>query len=266
MSEQNITYFSIVTVTKNNHEGLKKTYKSLLAQDSFAFEWIVIDGDSDDGSAAWIQSISPGFQGFSWVSEPDFGIFDAMNKGIAKSRGLYVLFLNAGDILFESNVLKKLEKAIASSHKPDFIFGDCYEEMAEGGKFYKPAKPVSAIRTGMITHHQAMLYKRELLDGLNYNLNYKLAADYDFTVRFLERAGRSLHCAIPICTFQAGGVSQIYADKARLEEFQIRKVLRVCGAAQNHFNYWRQSLALFIRRQWPWLYQRLRHRDVLGNI
>jgi glycosyltransferase involved in cell wall biosynthesis len=94
---------SIITINYNNLEGLKRTVESVVNQTWQEFEYIVIDGDSTDGSAEYIRSQSDYID--YWVSESDKGIYNAMNKGIAKATGEYLLFLNSGDHLFDDNVL-----------------------------------------------------------------------------------------------------------------------------------------------------------------
>ena len=96
---------SIITINYNNLEGLKRTIESVVNQTWQEFEYIVIDGGSTDGSAIYIESQSQHID--YWVSEPDKGIYNAMNKGIAKATGEYLLFLNSGDHFFNSNVLEE---------------------------------------------------------------------------------------------------------------------------------------------------------------
>ena len=100
---------SIITITRNDLHGLKSSLQSIVNQNcsSDDFEWIVIDGDSSDGSVDYLQNLSPDFY-FTYISEKDSGIFDAMNKGVKKISGQYLLFLNAGDILKNDSVLTNI--------------------------------------------------------------------------------------------------------------------------------------------------------------
>ena len=100
-----IPKLTIITINYNNLEGLKRTVESVLNQTWQEFEYIVIDGGSNDGSAEYIESQSEHID--YWVSEPDKGIYNAMNKGIAKARGEYLLFLNSGDHLYSAKVLEE---------------------------------------------------------------------------------------------------------------------------------------------------------------
>ena len=109
-----------------------------------------------------------------------------------------------------------------------------------------------------MTHHQAMVYKRSAIGDERYNLDYKLAADYDFTLRLLQKTSHVVQLPYPICVFEAGGVSQTHAAQARGEEFRIRRLHKACSAMENVLTYMRQSLAYAIRRFSPALYQALR--------
>jgi glycosyltransferase involved in cell wall biosynthesis len=100
---------SIITITRNDLHGLKSTLQSITNQNCSLddLEWIVIDGDSNDGSVNYLQNLSPDFD-FTYISEKDSGIFDAMNKGVKKISGQYLLFLNAGDALKNDSVLNNI--------------------------------------------------------------------------------------------------------------------------------------------------------------
>ena len=178
-------FFTITTVTLNNLDGLKKTYASIAAQTCTHFEWLVQDGGSTDGSVEYLKD-----KNSALISEPDKGIYDAMNRLIDRATGEYILFLNAGDALATPETLQNIE-SILHQHPhaggdlpcPAFIYGDAFEEIDDTLNL-KKSKPHTAIKTGMFTHHQAMLYNRNAIGDLRYNLAYSIAADYDFTAFF----------------------------------------------------------------------------------
>lgn len=248
---QNAPLFSLITVTLNNLEGLKKTYKSIEKQTLKDFEWIVIDGKSSDQTTKWLENISA-----HWISEPDNGLYDAMNKGIARAKGQYLLFLNAGDQLAASDTLQKISETL-KTQKPDFIYGDALEN-THPKQFYKKARDHSKISQGMITHHQAMLYKRTIVAKQRYDLTYALAADYDFTARFLEKATSFYKCDFPLCVFEIGGLSQIHAHQSRNEEIEIRRKLKLASPLSNALITTRQRMALALKTYCPSLYKALR--------
>lgn len=201
--------FSIITVTKDNLKGFLATRESIEAQSCRNFEWVVIDGNSSDGTKDVLPADA--------VSEEDLGIYDAMNKGIACAKGDYLLFLNAGDTLADMDILATLARA--AKGQPDFIYGDALET----GGLYKKARPYDKAGWGMFTHHQAMLYRRERIGGLRYDTGYKIAADYDFTARFLKNALSVHYIPAALCVFETGGISQRNMTLGRQEQFQARK-------------------------------------------
>ena len=110
-----IMFISIVTINKNNLHGLKNTMESILAQTCDQYEWIIIDGGSSDGSVELIKDNASKIH--YWVTEPDNGIYNAMNKGIDESSGDYILFLNSGDRFASPTIL--------SSYREAFLFRRC---------------------------------------------------------------------------------------------------------------------------------------------
>ena len=164
--------FSIITVTKDNLHGFQATQQSIEMQSFKKYEWVVIDGDSTDGTKDHLPHDA--------VSEPDKGIYDAMNKGIECSEGDYLIFLNGGDSFADADILSTLAKVI-KAERPDFIYGDALE-----GGFYKKARAHKKLDWGMFTHHQAMVYRRAAVGELRYDTGLKIAADYCFTMMFLK--------------------------------------------------------------------------------
>ena len=215
--------FSVITITKNNSDGFQKTKQSVESQNFSDFEWIVIDGDA----------------------MPDRGRYDAMNKGIAKAQGDYLIFMNAGDIFADQDVLTRL-----SPVKADFIYGD-----AIVNKRVKKAKKVSAINGGMITSHQAMIYNRKCLVQLEYDESYIIAADYKFTLQFLKQVKNSVYCGFPVCIFESGGLSERQATLARQEEMRIRKEMGIASTCPA----FRQYMAAVVKRLSPRLFMWMRH-------
>ena len=105
-----MSIFSIITVTRNNLPGLKRTHDSLKIQICHDFEWVVVDGASTDGTPDYLRTT-----GAIWVSEPDSGLYDAMNKGLGNAVGDYIVFMNAGDLFAAPDVLDKIKSPIAAA-------------------------------------------------------------------------------------------------------------------------------------------------------
>ena len=250
--------FTIITVTYNNLYGLQKTQKSIQNQSFRDFEWIVVDGNSTDGSKSFLKH-----QNATVISEPDDGIYDAMNKGKNKAKGDYLLFLNAGDSLASPYILETVEQEIKTvQHSPTLIYGDSYEDQQ-----LKTAKNHKRIEQGLFTHHQAIFYAREKTLNLNYDTNYKIAADYKFTASILLKKNQDvLYIPLPICIFESGGISQKNAYLGRKEQYKIRQELNICSVPINILIYAAQTLIWQLHLYLPNLYWHLKsscnnHRD-----
>jgi len=235
--------FTIITITFNNRGGLYKTAQSIIGQTCTDYEWIIIDGASTDATGDDFIN----YPSAKIISETDNGIYDAMNKGLANATGHYIIFMNAGDSFAARYILEKV--SFITKENPDFIYGDSTED-----NHLKRARHHSKVNWGMFTHHQAMFYNRLSLGDIRYNLNYKIAADYDLTVQFLKNAKTILYLAAPICIFEAGGISQTNAKLGRDEQFESRKENMVCNQFTNHMISVIQAWRFFLRQQFPKLY------------
>lgn len=242
---------SIITITRENRDGLAVSTNSLSAQTQRHFEWIVIDGASTDGTADLMEKSHRGPDFFQ--SEPDDGLYDAMNKGIEKTNGEYTLFLNAGDSLPAADTLALIYQDL-SSRRPDFLYGDALEQGLDGQRHYKTARPHTRAALGLFTHHQAMIYKTSILKAMRYSPEYKIAADYDLTLRFLKRTNSIHYLEAPLCIFAAGGLSQTSAHQGRAEQFAIRKKLKIVGFTKNAAIYAAQFLNWHFRSLTPTVY------------
>ena len=214
---------SIITVCRNDINGLQNTFASIQAQDFHDIEWCVIDGNSSDGTVAWLRDKHK-LKG-SWLSEPDNGIYDAMNKGVLLSTGRYILFMNSGDEFAGPNVISNIVHHINYEKiTPDFIYGDSLDVEENGQSYYRKALPASYIKVGMITRHQAMFYRRECISNEKYPSNFKLSGDYALTANLLMKENINvLKVNFPICQFSSGGKHDIHRLKALLEDFKIRR-------------------------------------------
>jgi glycosyltransferase involved in cell wall biosynthesis len=167
----------IVTVCLNALDDLKSTISSVRSQIYSNIHFIIIDGDSSDGTLSYLEKSDPLF--VDWISEPDNGIYDAMNKGIDRCpSNSWVLFLNAGDQLANDNVLQALSNLLTPS--VDFVFGDVTMQYSNYNHLYK-AIPSEVVR--MPSCHQGMLVRVELLKKLRFDVGYKVGADMDFYLR-----------------------------------------------------------------------------------
>lgn len=221
-----MTRFSVITITKDDPQGLAATKASVEAQDFHDFEWILVDGNA----------------------QSDAGIYDAMNKGLARASGDYVIFMNGGDVFANPHVL-----GIIAEREGDFIYGDCLEDT-------HTKRAGHDITRGMFTHHQAMCYKRSVIGDLRFDTRYKIAADYKFTAQFLARAATRDYIPLPLCVFETGGISQRRTQLGRREQHAIRRDLNLCPMFVAWGIYGRQVLAQAIRVTMPRVYWRLKRR------
>lgn len=277
--------FSVITVTFNNIDGLRKTKDSVTVQNCDDYEWIVIDGGSTDGSQDILDDTNA-----LLTSEPDNGIYDAMNKGIIRATGDYLIFMNAGDQFAAPDTLSRTKTAIAdmienTGEAPDFLYGDAREqsETDPAQTHLKPAREHQMAVIGMFTHHQAMIYRRALLaapnlivgpkgeprsdidGGLFYDVNYNIAADYKFTIQFIRKSRIIFRITdFPICIFESGGVSQKRVKQARKEQFDIRKNLGGVPIWLNGIIYGMQTLSYQMRRLSPKLYWKMKSQHKTG--
>ena len=215
---------SIITIAYNNLEGLRKTFESLKGQSVQDYEWIVVDGGSSDGSVNFLKKTHA-----DWQSKPDNGIYDAMNKGIDRATKSHVLFLNSGDCLAHPQTLELIAERIEQGAY--FIYGDALEDDLKKTLHYKRAKPYTKISKGLFTHHQSMVYHK---NDLRYDLQYKIASDFEFTYRYLcDVIAQDLpvhYIPEPLCVFEGGGVSQTSAVLGRKEQYQARLQHQISGA------------------------------------
>ena len=186
--------FSIITICYNAEATLEKTIQSVLAQTYPNVEYIVVDGASKDNTLAIINRYRP--QLSKVVSEPDKGLYDAMNKGIGLATGDYLCFLNAGDTFFSANTLQEMVATLPADRQPDVIYGETALVDAEG-QFVRMRRLQApevltwrSFRQGMLVCHQAFFARRELVPL--YDLQYRFSADFDWCIRIMKQS-RLLH-------------------------------------------------------------------------
>lgn len=211
---------SIITINYNNLEGLKRTYDSVISQTCQDFEWIIIDGGSTDGSKEFIEEHQDSFA--YWCSEPDKGVYNAMNKGIAKANGEYLNFMNSGDEYADERVI---EEFIDTKWEEDVILGDAFfVGEFETEKIHPEEQDLDFdfIRNGGICH-QAAFIKRVLFThyGL-YDESYKIIADWKFFIEVLMLHGQKYrHWDRKVARYD------IYGLSSRLENQKLHIAERI---------------------------------------
>ena len=175
---------SIITINLNNINGLRRTIDSVICQTWRDFEWIIIDGGSTDGSKELIEQYKTHFS--YWCSEPDKGVFNAMNKGIAKAKGEYLLFLNSGDALYDENALQKVDDVHSSA---DIITGQAVR-MDNNQPLRQYDMSLLLLLYIDTLNHQATFINKDLFYDKLYDENLRIVSDWKFWLEtiFLKNA------------------------------------------------------------------------------
>ena len=223
---------SVITVAWKNLAGVEKTWRSLAylaAAPDFDFEWIVVDGGSDDGTAAFLQNLQGQYQ-LRYVSEKDRGIYDAMNKGIQLARGDYALFLNSGDV-FHPDIPKFVRQLAAlPPQKPAMVIGDALLDFGNGHKTRRSAKQGCYIYHSLPASHQAIFFPMEGLKRYPYDLRYKVSSDYALAAKMYKAGYPFKRINGLVSEFSMGGIStsnniELCQDAKNVQ----RTILRVPG-------------------------------------
>ena len=229
--------FSIITVTYNANKTLEETILSVIHQKNVSLEYLIIDGGSTDGTLDIIKTYKDSID--FWVSEPDKGIYDAMNKGLKYATGDFVIFLGSDDHFISFDVLSKVESCIRS--KDDIYYGDVYRNSRNDlykGRFNKYKLSLENIC------HQALFYPKSIYKKYDYNVNYKVYADYYYNLTLY-----------PICKFTYIPVLISYYNyegfSSKVEDKAFTKIVNRYVYSQNGM------LAWFLRLVYL-LYKRMR--------
>lgn len=212
--------FSVITVCYNAADIITATINSVLCQSYHDFEYIVIDGKSTDGT---VEKISQYLDRIKWISEKDKGIYDAMNKGISFAMGDYVIFMNAGDMFYDSNVLNNVAEQTVENPDVDVLYGNAMLISAKKTKLYKPG-PLYKLERGMIASHQSTFVKTSVLKKRPFNIAYRYAADYD-QLSALYLSGycfRYIDVTVANVTIDVGCTYSNFA-KSKKEVFEIQR-------------------------------------------
>jgi glycosyltransferase involved in cell wall biosynthesis len=198
---------AVITVVRNAERTLERTIRSVLEQTHPSIDYLVMDGRSTDGTIPILRR----YQGsVRWISEPDRGLYDAMNKGLGllMSPDSYVIFLNADDVFHAPDTVASV---LAASRGEDFLYGRLERRDEALGTTDVIGGPITArdLRFSMRCHHQAIFCRRRVFDAIGaFNLEYRVAADYDWVIRvFQDDSIAKRFVPVVISTMTLGGVS-----------------------------------------------------------
>jgi glycosyltransferase involved in cell wall biosynthesis len=196
---------TIITVTRNDVENLRNTIDSVLAQTYENREYIVIDGGSTDGTCELLRGYDHGID--VWLSEPDEGIFHAMNKGAERATGDWVLFLNSGDLFFNNRVLSDCFSETIPANI-DAVYGNTvYSYGKEGYREFRKAGELCHFWKGLMTCHQSFFVRRKVLERRKFDLRYKVAADFCSLYGLYMNGGLFLHIPVYVSLVDTTGIS-----------------------------------------------------------
>jgi glycosyltransferase involved in cell wall biosynthesis len=214
---------SIVTVVRNAETVLPETIESVCKQKFRNFEYVVVDGASTDGTLHLINQHKDSITTF--LSEPDKGIYDAMNKAIDLAKGEWIYFLNAGDNLMDGDTL---EKVFAHAHQEyDLLYGKVRTKNEPTGVNYEFGRELTlkSFYHNIPISHQGVFFRKSMFAQLGkYNLNYRILADQEWMVRFFKQSHyRALHLKQVIAEYETVGFSYTNRLKSLKETVRYGK-------------------------------------------
>jgi len=234
MTKANPT-LSVITVVYNNVKDIERTINSIINQTYPNIEFIVIDGKSTDGTLQIIESYKNSIA--TLVSEKDKGIYDAMNKGLIRATGDYVIFMNSGDEFYEPGTV---EKVFATAPDADIYYGET-EMINDAGQSLGQRRHKAPeqftwrdFKYGMSISHQAIYIRRSLTEP--YNPKYQLSADIDWILRAAKKAKKIVKADGYVAKYLVGGMSKTKHRQSLKERFDImRRYYGLVPTILNHF-------------------------------
>jgi glycosyltransferase involved in cell wall biosynthesis len=222
---------SVITITYNAGKVLEQTIQSIIGQNFTDYEYLIIDGGSKDNTLAIAKAYQQHIDYI--ISEPDKGIYDAMNKGLQAAQGKYIWFMNAGDEIFDKEVMSKI---FADNQDADVIYGNAMyiddSGLEIGLRTQVTPHPLPERLTwkdfwaGMVVCHQAFIVKKSLAPL--FDLNHPYSADIDWEIRCLQNTKSVYNSHIPLCRYLTGGFSKKYLKKSLEDRYKI---------LQKHFGF-----------------------------
>ena len=235
---------TVVTAVLNDAGHIEQTILSVISQTDIEIEYIIVDGGSKDGTLELIGKYKDKISLF--ISEPDRGVYDAMNKGIKYSTGDFVYFLNSGDVLLNPSILSKI-KLEELKEKNAIIYGNVVVAYGNIEALEKPRPFFNSKMKfkGIGICHQSMFFPGELIRNEKYDLSYNIAADYDLAYRLWRKGTVFLYKDITIAKYDWGkGIS---SNPYKLLDV-YRENARVCHQQLNPL-YWAKMVLEYIRLQ-----------------
>jgi len=222
---------SVITVVLDNAKGFRQTAQSIINLQYPSIEFIVIDGGSTDGTVEVIKSHAEHIT--YWISEPDKGIYDAMNKGLAKATGEWINFMNAGDVFFDRNVLSTVFTQDVGDAQ--VLYGD---SIARYPSFqtWRKALPPEDLWKGMICCHQAIFLQTNLIKNEGFKPGLYFSADYEMIVRLYISGKKFRYIPGTIAVFDTRGSSNLNMVKSARSNLEILSAYRTLTRKEKRFH------------------------------
>lgn len=215
--------FSIITVCYNAKATIEDTIQSVISQTYHHVEYIIVDGASKDGTLDIVNRYHAHIAVI--VSEPDKGLYDAMNKGIGLATGDYLCFLNAGDSFHEDDTLQQMVHSIHTLRLPDVLYGET--ALVDHEDHFLRMRRLSApeiltwksFRQGMLVCHQAFFPRRDLV--MPYDLRYRFSADFDWCIKIMKKSKVLHNTHLTLIDYLAEGMTTRNQKASLKERFRI---------------------------------------------
>ena len=253
---------TIITINRNNADGLEKTMQSVLSQTCTDYEYVVVDGASTDGSVAVIERLAPTFgDRLKWVSEPDKGIYNAMNKGIGMATGEYIQILNSGDSLVSPEVVDKMYTALEKADHPSILYGNMLKDFPDGHVhrdtgFAGEEITLLGMYIGTLNHSPAYI-RRSLFDKYGpYDESLKIDSDWKWYLQAIVFGEeKPVYVDIDVTLFDMTGISETNTALTKAERAQVLKEL-VPPTVLVDYDAWVPSIRQMRRiKRHPWAYK-----------
>lgn len=211
---------TVITIVMNDHDYLEETIRSVLGQTYENVEYILIDGGSTDGTLDIVKKYDERID--YWLSEPDKGIYDAMNKGAGLASGEWINFMNAGDRFYGNSVVNRIF-ALDRSHC-DIIYGN--HEVSYGGRFSRIGKAgsVEELWKGMNFSHQSAFIRTSLVRMKGFNVGNAIGADFEMIYSLKQEGNNFSHVDETVATVKAGGLSDIERVNSIMSHWKVVSV------------------------------------------
>lgn len=214
---------SVITVTYNAEHTLQRTLTSVKEQSYPHIQHVIVDGESNDGTVDLIRKAED--ENVTWISEPDKGLYDAMNKAMEMATGDYLCFLNAGDTFYEANTVEKMMSSFPPTGFPGILYGET-AIVDDGGHFLHMRRLKAperltwkSFRQGMLVCHQAFIVKRELAEA--YDLTYRFSSDFDWAVRMMKKADSIHNTRLVLINYLNEGLTTTHRKASLKERYRI---------------------------------------------